>query len=242
MDADTHELIAGYALDALDDDERVRVEQLLEESPEARDELRSFSEVTAALATGVVGPAPPAGLRDRIVAQARDEARAAAPVAAPRRTFRFRLPALVPALSFATAAAAVLAIGLGLWGRSVNSDLDAARSALAAERAASAVLADPAALDVSLDAGSGRLVVDDAGQAVLVLDGLEQAPAGRTYQVWVVAGATPQSAGLFAGGNGRDVVLVTEDVPTGAVVAVTEEAAGGAAAPTSTPIVASKPV
>ena len=38
--------LAGYALNALSPEERLRVEQLLETSQEARDELRRFMEAT----------------------------------------------------------------------------------------------------------------------------------------------------------------------------------------------------
>jgi anti-sigma-K factor RskA len=58
----------------------------------------------------------------------------------------------------------------------------------------------------------------------------------------VINGGAPRSAGLFRGGAGQDVFLVTNGVGNGAVVAVTRERAGGAPQPTSTPIVASKPI
>jgi anti-sigma-K factor RskA len=238
MDAETHQLIAGYALDALDESERDRVEALLETSEEAREELRSLSEVAAALAVGVAGPEPPAGLRERIVAEARAEGRVVVPFERPVRRSR----PVVPLLSLAAAAAAVLAVGLGVWGASLRGDLDSARAALDRQRAAAGVLADPGATDVALAQGAGRLVVSRAGAAVLVLDGLDPAPTGRTYQVWVVTGTTPRSAGTFAGGDDRQLVLLDRAVTRGAVVAVTVERAGGADAPTSTPLVASQPV
>ena len=59
MDAEAHELIAGYALDALAPADRARAKELLERSEEAREELRALTETTAAMATGVSGPAPP---------------------------------------------------------------------------------------------------------------------------------------------------------------------------------------
>ena len=51
MDAESHELIAAYALDALDPDDRARAKELLASSEEAREELRAFSEVATAMAT-----------------------------------------------------------------------------------------------------------------------------------------------------------------------------------------------
>ena len=64
MDAEARELIAGYALDALEPAERARAEDLLERSDEAREELRAFTEATAAMAIATAGPAPDRGLRD----------------------------------------------------------------------------------------------------------------------------------------------------------------------------------
>lgn len=238
MDAETHELIAAYALDALDEPERRHVEELLATSEEAREELRSFSEVAAALAVGVAGPEPPPELRERIVTEARAEGRVVVPFERPAR----RRPPIVPALSFAAAAAAVVAVGLGAWGMSLDGELEDARAALALQEQTAAVLADPAAIDVDLAAGDGRLVVDDGGRAVLVVDGLARAPEGQTYQVWVVENGAPRPAGLFPGSGGQDVILVSDRVSSGAVVAVTVEKAGGAEAPTTTPVAASRPV
>ncbi|HET9939415.1 MAG TPA: anti-sigma factor, partial [Gaiella sp.] len=103
-------------------------------------------------------------------------------------------------------------------------------------------LADPDARTVALESGSGRLVVGEDGDAVLVLDELGTAPAGKTYEVWVMDGETPVRAGVFDGGGARDLVPVEEPVESGSVVLVTVEDAGGVDAPTTTPIVASQQV
>ena len=93
---------------------------------------------------------------------------------------------------------------------------------------AAAVLADPNARTVALEAGDGRLVVGSTtGSAVLVLDGLDPAPAGKTYELWIVEGENAAAAGLFPGRDGIDVVGLEGTVDTGAVVAVTLEEAGG---------------
>ena len=137
VDAETHELIAGYALDALDDADRARAKELLATSEEAREELRSLTEVTTAMATAAVGPSPAPALRDRILDAARAEPQNVVALEERRRS------RLVPVLAVAVAVAACAALALGLWGASVSSDLDEARSALAGERAAAAVLAQP---------------------------------------------------------------------------------------------------
>ena len=46
-----------------------------------------------------------------------------------------------------------------------------------------------------MSGANGTLVVADGGQAGLVLSGFEEAPADKTYQVWVIEDDTPQPAG-----------------------------------------------
>jgi anti-sigma-K factor RskA len=235
MDAEAHELIAGYALDALEPADRARAKELLERSEEAREELRTLTETTAAMATAVSGPAPPSGLRERILQSAREDRQTVIPLESRRR------PRLVPVFGVAAAVAAVVAVALGIWGVSVSSDLDESRAALAQARAAAAVLASPDARTVGLEQGSGSLVVSGS-DAVLVLNDMEGAPQGKTWEVWVLDGQTPVRAGLFAGGQARDVVPVEGSVGPGAKVLVTLEPSGGVDAPTTSPVVTSNPV
>ena len=77
---------------------------------------------------------------------------------------------------------------------------------------------------------------------MLVLDGLDPAPEGKTYELWIVDGQNAAPAGLFPGQDGRDWVGLDGTVEPGDVVAVTLEEAGGVEAPASDPIVASAPV
>jgi anti-sigma-K factor RskA len=156
--------------------------------------------------------------------------------------FETRRRRIAPALGAVAAVAAVAALALGLWGASVSSDLDETRSALAREREAAAIVADPGSRTVDLASGTGRLVVGQDGRAALVLPDLGQAPAGKTYQAWIIEGDNPISAGIFPGEDGLDVVLLDGDVADGEVVAVTVEQAGGAETPSLPPVVASDPV
>ena len=235
METGIHELTAGYALDALDPDERREYEAHLADCERCREELASLAQTTEALAIAASGPAPPPGLRDRILEGARAEAQVVVP-------FEPRWRRTVPVLAAAAAMATVVALAVGLWAERLSGDLDDARSALERARAAAAVLADPEARTVALQAGDGRLVVGPEGEAVLVLDGMDPAPAGKTYELWIIEGDTPQRAGLFPGRDGRDVVPVDGTVAEGDIVAVTIEDAAGVDAPTTTPIVASNPV
>jgi anti-sigma-K factor RskA len=237
METGIHELTAGYALDALDPEERSAYEAHLRDCEHCREELSSFWETTEALAIAASGPEPSAALRDRILADVRAEPLQNVITLEPRRS------RLAPVLGTVAAVAAVVALAVGLWASDLSSQLDDSRAALERERAAAAVLADPDARSVALAEGDGRLVVTSDGEAVLVLDGLDPAPAGKTYQVWIVGhGDDPVSAGLFPGRDGIEIVGVDGTVEPTQIVAVTIEDAGGADAPTSEPVVGTMPV
>jgi anti-sigma-K factor RskA len=87
---------------------------------------------------------------------------------------------------------------------------------------------------------SAVLVVGSDRHATLHVAGLRRAPAGKTYEAWVIPhGAAPQPAGLFRGGPGAAVRL-RGSVPPNAVVAVTLERAGGVSAPTRAPLLSAQ--
>ena len=241
METGIHELTAGYALDALEPGERSAYEAHLAGCAQCQQELSSFWETTEALAVAASGPAPNSALRERILAEVRAEAPQNVVPLEPRRRRR----AAVPVLATAAAIAAVVALAFGIRAADLSGQLDDSRAALDRAQSSVAVLADPGAQSVDLQAGDGRLVVDTDGRAVLVLDGLGPAPAGKTYEMWVVPGgeiSRASSAGLFPGSGGREILAVEGTVRPGDVVAVTVEPAGGVAAPTTQPVVASDSV
>lgn len=237
MGHELHDLTAAYALDALEPEERARYERHLESCVPCREELATMRQAVDGLAIAAAGPAPPPELRDRVL----DAARAEAQVVVPLRRRSDRLAHVAAAV---TALAAALVLGVGLWAASLRSDLEEARSALARERAAAALLSDPEASAVSLRTGEGKLVVAPDGRAVVVLSSLERAAPGSTYQLWIVPDADftrARSGGLLDGAEAIDVALLDGRISPGDVVAVTVEAAGGAEAPTSDPVVVSAP-
>jgi anti-sigma-K factor RskA len=219
------ELIAGYALDALSPDDEREVEEHLRRSPWAREHLAGLQESASSLAYGVETPAPPARLRERILAET------AAPEGSNVVALRSRWVA--PVLGAAAAAAAGVAIGLAIWGTDLSSSLSAEREVVARQTEVLALVADPQANKFTVEGANGTLVVSRGGQAGLVLSGFEQAPAGKRFQAWVIEDGQPVSAGLFEGGGRQTIVPLTRPVPPGAVVAVTLEDEDGAAVPTN---------
>lgn len=223
MDHETvRELTAAYALDALDhEDERV-VESHLRVCAECRAEVTAFTDTATALAYAVDAPAPSPALRDRIVAVAREDR--------PSNVVPFRARRL-PLVATATlaAAAAVAAVAFGLRASNLSDELDS-------ERAVLGILSDPGARPIALDGAAGRLIVARSGEAALVVDRLERAPEGRTYEIWIIRGERATPAGLFDGDEPRDVVPVQGNVPADAQVAVTVEREGGVDTPTGAPL------
>ncbi|MBA3245631.1 MAG: anti-sigma factor [Actinobacteria bacterium] len=221
------ELTAAYALDALDARERERYEAHLATCERCREELASFWTVSGALAHAAGGPAPAPALRGRILAQARSER----PNVVPLRP-RWALPA---AASVA-AVAAMLALGLGLWGTSLSRELDRERSARAGAGEALEIVSDPGAHTVAFRGAEGHIVVSETGKAAVVLSGLDPAPEGKTYELWVVENDVFRPAGLFEGGGARFVQALSRPVSDDAKVAVTLEKEGGVDAPTGPPL------
>ena len=126
-----------------------------------------------------------------------------------------RKPWVFRATAAAAAVAACAAIGLGVWASSRNGTHAQALSAV--------------------------LVVGGDRHATLTVSGLAAAPAGKTYEAWIIPnGVSAQPAGLFRGGGATTVVRLHGSVPPNATVAVTVERAGGARAPTSAPILSAR--
>jgi anti-sigma-K factor RskA len=225
-----HELVAPYALGALDDHERREFERHLEQCERCRKVLPSFADAASALAFAASPVTPAPELRSRILGSAR---RGGAIVQLRRRA--------VPSLAAAAAVAAAAAIGLGIWAASLHSSLSNERDVRAAEESALAVLADPAARRVSLSGRPGLLAVRADGTAALAIRELARAPAGKTYEAWVIVDAAPRRAGLFRGGTeGATLFVLERRVPRGAGVAVTIERAAGAERPTGEPILSAR--
>jgi len=206
-----HELSAAYALDALDGDDRRRFEDHLAQCGGCQDDVSSFQAAAAALAYDVDVPAPPDALRERILERARSER--------PSNVVQFRARRwALPVATGVAAVAACAALAFGLWAASLNNELG--------ER--------PEAIE--LTGADGSLLIEASGEATLIVDRLGRAPAGKTFEIWVIEEARTLPAGLFPGAPGRSVVPLTRRVPEGAVVAVTLERAGGVSQPTGEPL------
>ena len=216
-----HELTAGYALDALETADARAYEQHLAHCERCQAELAAFSASAGALAFGVAPAEPPAELRERILDAARAERSNVVPFRA--RLQAYGLHGRHTARLFAVAASAA-AVGLGIWNVALHQQLDRSHQALRS---------------VLLHGAAGSVVLGAGGEGTMVVANLVSAPAGKTYEAWVIVDGKAQPAGIFAAGGKTVVVHLRRPVPSGAIVAVTIERAGGSAQPTAQPFITS---
>ncbi len=222
---DTDELLGAYALDAVEPEERRRIEEYIASNPRAAAEVQQHREVATMLA--YTGSDAPDGLWDRIVATIEEPAPAPGPELARvmpmdegrrRRTRR----AALGRWSLATAAAAVLAISAALVIDIGRGDPDPLRAAVEAVRA------DRDSRAAELVAADGDLavevVIDEKGRGYLIGDVLPQLQRDQTYQLWGVVGDDVISIGIL--GPNPEIVTFTARAEV-AAIAITIEPEGG---------------
>ncbi len=242
-DAQLDELLGAYALDAVDPDERLAVEDYLRVNPRARSEVAEHREVAAQLAfEGSEAPphlwsaiedaldeAPPeiswlpplTSVEGGEHSTAEPDADGAGQPLAPVVPIRKGPLRAGVALAVATAAAILIAAGFAV---ALGRD-DAPSSS---ERAIAAVEDDPSAVTGSLVAEDGGLVAEAGLSAggLGYVDGSElpELADGRTYQLWGVSGDLVISLGVL--GPDPDV-WVFEAAETLDALALTDEATPG---------------
>ncbi len=223
------ESIAAYALNALSPEDAREVEAHLETCDECRQDLKVLREVAAGLASGVASANPPAGLRARVLSAVQ-----------PQRT----APAVPRLWAAGFAVAAVIAAMLGGITISLNQRLAALNERLAAQEQVLALLASPTTKTATLSGSvqaKVRFVYDpDRKQGALVVSDLGDPGAEFVYQLWLVAGTEPQSAGVFRPVPGQPIIVpVAADFARYQLVAISvERGPSGAPKPTTKPILA----
>jgi len=242
------ELLGAYALDAVDADEALVVEDHLRECPRCRDEMRQHREVAAQLA--FVGEAAPEGVWASIAANltpSEPEPELAArlyPLRRPRPADRWMSRAWLPA---AAAAIVLLVGGLG-WevhnqGNRVQRITAAFRATTSMDQSVQAALVDPRSTKFALASADGKIRLD----AVLQPDGtgyllpvpratLPALPSSETYELWGVTDGQRTALGLL--GPDPTVESFRTSQPQMGELAITAEKAGGVAHSTRTPVVA----
>ncbi|MGD9795983.1 MAG: anti-sigma factor [Acidimicrobiia bacterium] len=233
-------LLGAYALDAVDDHERVAIDAYLANNPRARAEVAEHREVATMLAFS--GAPAPVGLWDRIASSLEERAPAPETVLAPvlsldkrrspeqlRQTRRRRQG--ITALFTGAAVAAVAAIAvLGVKVVDQSNQLDRYRKSASNSQlnaAAIEALADPTARKARLVSTAGNYAVQVAiedGVGYLLASDLPALPDDRTYQLWGVIDGKVISLGVL--GSSPKVVAFPADKALATLV-LTDEARGG---------------
>ncbi len=232
MSVDLHQLIAPYALDALEADDRSRFEAHLAQCEQCRVELVGFMSTAARLGEAEA-VTPPAELRERLLAMATSTSQEH-PVVAALSQRRSRVRRIVPRLALAAAvAAAVVGIGGFVAEHERADELSAERSRMVA-----VLTAEDGTMSVDAASGGGnvRVIASKSRNAAVVLG--ESLPAlddDQIYQVWHMEDGKPTSVGLLGHGPG---MLYVNSIRGAEAYAVSVEPAGGSPKPTTEPIAA----
>jgi anti-sigma-K factor RskA len=241
---DILDLLAAYALGALEPEAIVRVSALLEERPELRVALAELRATADKLPYALPEASPPDDLRQRVLDRATGRAAPATPPAPPRLVNGWRGWALSLG---GIAAVAVVAAAIG-WGqlleaRSEIAGLQAQITSTQAELKqthAQVVEAEKVVASLKGASGSAAILQVRGGETVLMAQLPRLAP-GRVYQLWRIQGTNaPASAGIFTvdqQGFASALLPVGQQPRSGETVAVTDEPAGGSPGPTSDPLI-----
>lgn len=229
MSIDLHHLIAPYALDALEADDRSRFEAHLALCEQCRVELVGFLSTAARLGEAEAHPAPPA-LRERLVTMASSTPQERPVVTAFSQ--RSRMRRMAPRVGLVAAAAvAILGIGGFVAEHDRADDLSAERSRLTAVMSADDAATSEAAVT---SGGEVRVVASVANDAAVVVgSSLSPLDEDETYQVWHMEDGKPTSVGLLGRGPG---LLYVDGIEGAEAYAVTIEPDGGSPRPTGDPI------
>jgi anti-sigma-K factor RskA len=269
---DVQALAADYVLGLVDEVTRARVASHLKACGSCSADLRALAETCDALGRSVPDVAPPASLRDRIASIPAQVPQAVVPLPSAPAVSR-RSSGLAAVLPWVAAVAAAVVAVTAIWQAgaaraevqrlrqalsdaqllagqaqlarvSMQQRLDEAERHAAILRASDAVTYTLVGNTTAKDAHARAFVTHKNGM-IFTADGLPALPAGKTYQLWVIAEGKPVSVGVFApDASGR--VHAMMDTPAIATmpsaVAVTLEPAGGLAQPSTAPILVGTPL
>ena len=246
------ELLAAYALDAVDGRECTELEEHLEVCPRCRAELDRLWEVAAAMGNSVE-PVPEglwSTIASRLPAREQDEEPPPMPPLVPERRSPFRAPSdgrrrpgaprSPPPPPSPWRPPPSPSCSASRWSRADNRVSDLQAAAAKPDATVTAALRAPGHRLVDLDTGShtelAQVVVVPSGQGYLVSSQLPPLGAGRTYQLWAIEGTRPISLGLL-GGAPRQAAFTMAGSTRPSHLSITAEPSGGSVFPTG-PIIA----
>jgi len=259
---DYQQLLAAYALEAIDPSDGRALGEHLVGCPECRAELSDLREAAGLLAHGVPPQTPSPSVRDRILSAVRAESSRSEPIErqsnvvplAQRRKPAWSTQLLRIAAVLILVAAAFVLVSMILIAQhkiaELTAEVEAQKSELNREHEARLQDQKALALLASRDArmiqltgtptakdSSAMFVFDPKSHsAVLLTQGLPVTPADKAYEVWFIPkGKAPMRGKVFTV-DPAGHAMITDQMPaeamTDAVIAITMEPKAGSDAPT----------
>ena len=249
-----HLLTGAYALDALDPAEHAAFEKHLATCASCQAEVKELR-ATAGLLGVAAAETPPAGLKERVMAEVDrtrqdpplieqqrplvvDESEGGQVVALPQRRTTTRI------FQLAAAVMTVVALGLGVWGVANHNRADDATTNYASvQTVLTATDATVVRGNLSGSGTSGTATIvssKSVGKTVFLSANLSTPPSGKTYQLWYMdAAGKARPAGLVEPGAHNAAAQVLDGtIDDATLVGVTVEPNGGSAQPTTQPVLA----
>ena len=220
---ETNELLASYALSALESDEVAAEQQHLAGCRRHDEALAELQAVVERLPLAVEEREPPRELRARLL-QAFDAevatSQGSQPTTARQTTPSQRLHALRPSFGYLAAAALALVIfGLTAWNIALQFG-DGGDATMVTQLVGAA--------------GGGQVLYLEDDRIVVLAIELPQPPVGRAYQAWGIYESGPVSLGLVPS---EGVTAFRADLSDARAIAISEEPDGGSLQPTTEPLV-----
>lgn len=247
---DVESLSGAYALHALNDDETRLFEAHLAESEDTRNEVTELTDTAVLLGMAVDPIAPPAALKQSIMAQLASTPQLPrdVPVQTPVNISSFQGKAAAkaqarwfskPLTAIASIAAAViLIVGGGVIVNTVNDNTF--QQAQANQLAAIGSASDTQRVDTKISGGGSATLMwsDELGTSALIAAGLEKLPSDKVYELWYIGSDGPRAAGTFSIDREGSAWRVLEgEMNPGDVIGVTIEPSGGSKTPTTAPVI-----
>jgi anti-sigma-K factor RskA len=224
-----HTLAGAYALDSIDDLERLRFEAHLDHCASCSEEVSSFLDTTAML--GAVDHVDLSPALRAAVLENLDSVRQVGPMTARVTRRAPRLMSVAAAvLAFAVVGLSVVTAGL----RREVDDLEPYRDVAAIIQAEDAIT-----LTETIGSATVKIVASPgSGTGAVLANGMSTAPNGHAYQLWLLtsSGEALPAGFLAIGEDGTGEEIMRGEMEGVIAIGITVEPDGGSEAPTTEPI------
>jgi hypothetical protein len=241
------ELVAARAVGSIGSDDANRLKDHLPQCARCRQLLAEYRSAATLLALGLEQSPPNVALKENVLAVASGEMGAPQSVPpAPNVVVLARQEESRPgffgrlrlAYALPLAVLFVLCLGLAWWNLALQEQLSAQQTQLERQNRFIAAVAEGGqrvplvGTDRAPDASGEVVQPVSGGPPLLVVRGLPRLSQDQVYEVWVIAGGQPTSAGLLHPSDEQSTMVRLRHEITGAeMVALTAEPAGGSPGP-----------